>query len=494
MKWPLFENKIRKSLLGHQSAVDVDAIWAAIEPQVDAINRRKKRRFMLFWLLLPLLVAHGIGFYIYLNDDTYENKAKTALNTIDSTNNKVVDKSAFNAHENPIETQQTQEENSHKTGQPSNNADALIITENKGLNAKANNPISLIKKNKRSSYKTAMATSDQPKRNANLDPAAAPASPIAEQAPNTGRWQTNSPGPTAAEAPIAGQNTVNAMPTSTAQRLLEAVPALSGEPLATTAPKLPTLSPTALEQPLETPPLRKRDFRLTAAVLGSISFLDRNMTATDSAYIYLLDLRERSERQLEAVHAGIRLGVEHRSGFGFSSGLNYAQLNEVYRYKSSVTTLDTVNGIQYYYLNFENDTIPVYGDIQLERRTTHRKEIYNKYRLVEVPLLVGWRHEGHQFSFGAQAGVFVNLRMMATGRASQSATEDVDISNGELYRTNIGLSYYLGLTAGFMLNDRLELVASPFVRHFPKSFTKASYGLEQRYSLYGLNVGVGVRF
>ncbi|MBK8566209.1 MAG: hypothetical protein IPN76_23420 [Saprospiraceae bacterium] len=494
MKWPLFENKIRKALLSHQSEVDVDAIWAAIEPGVDAINRRKKRRFMLFWLLLPLLVAHGIGFYIYLNDGTYENKATTALNTIASTNNKVVDKSALNAPKNPIETQQTQEGSSHKTGQSSHNGGALTTTENQGLNAKAGNPIFLNKKGKKPSYKTATATSDQPKRNANLGPAAAPASPIAEQAPNTGRWQTEYPGPNAAEAPIAGQNTVNAMPTTTAQRLLEAVPTLPFEPLSAIAPKLPALPPTALEQPLETPPLRKRDFRLTAAVLGSISFLDRKMTATDSAYTTLLDLRERSERQLEAVQAGIRIGVEHRSGLGFSTGLNYAQLNEVYRYKSIKDSIETVNGIQYYYLNFENDTIPVYGDIQLERRTTHRKEFYNKYRLIEVPLLVSWRHEGHQFSFGAQAGAFVNLRMAATGRVLQSATQDVDISSGGLYRTNIGLSYYLGLTAGFMLNDRLEVVASPFVRHFPKSFTKASYGLEQRYNLYGLNVGLGVRF
>jgi hypothetical protein len=494
MKWPLFENKIRQSLRSHQSEVDVDAIWAAIEPQVDAINRRKKRRFMLFWLLLPLLVAHGIGFYIYLNDGTHEDKAKTALNTMNSTNNKLVDESALNTPKNAIETQQTQEENSHKTGPSSNNGGALITAENQGLNTKADNSIFLNKKEKKPSDKTAKATSDQPKRHANLGPVAAPASPIAEQAPSTGHWQTDHPGPTAAEAPMPGQNTVKSMPTTTAQRLLEAVPTLPFEPLAAIAPKLPALPPTALEQPLETPPLRKRDFRLTAAVLGSISFLDRKMTATDSAYLELLDLRERSERQLEAVQAGIRIGVEHRSGLGFSTGLNYAQLNEVYRYKSIKDSIETVNGIQYYYLNFENDTIPVYGDIELERRTIHRKEIYNKYRLVEVPLLVSWRHEGHQFSFGAQAGVFVNLRMAAKGRALLSATDDVDISKGGIYRTNVGLSYYLGLTAGFMLNDRLEVVASPFVRHFPKSFTKASYGLEQRYNLYGLNVGLGVRF
>lgn len=73
------------------------------------------------------------------------------------------------------------------------------------------------------------------------------------------------------------------------------------------------------------------------------------MTA-DSAFFSLLDLRERSERELEAVQAGIRLGVEHRSGFGFSTGLNYAQLNEVYSNNSSVTNLNTCYDIQYFYI------------------------------------------------------------------------------------------------------------------------------------------------
>jgi hypothetical protein len=82
--------------------------------------------------------------------------------------------------------------------------------------------------------------------------------------------------------------------------------------------------------------------------------------------------------------------------------------------------------------------------------------------------------------------------MTAKGRVMQTATQDVPLA--DLYRTNIGLSYHFGLTAGYMLNDHLEVFASPYMRHFPKSFTKASYGLEQRYNLYGLNVGLGYRF
>ncbi len=470
MKWPLFENKIRKSLHNHQSEVDADAIWAAIGPHVDAINRRKKRRFMLFWFLFPLLLASGTGLYIYYSENLGLKKTETPLNTGSFANNEVEEKPAINANDNSSKTLPGTKDNGNDTGQPTNNGGALITAEKQGLNAPINKPIVFNKKPNKPSHNTALAISDQPVNSKN-------------------------PGLAALEAPIAEQAKMPiATPTETERPMLEAVPFLPCEPLATNGPKLPELQPIAFELPMETPLLRKRDFRLTAALLGGISFLDRKMTATDTAFATLLDLRERSERELESVQAGIRIGVEHRSGIGFSTGINYAQLNELYRNNSTVTNLDTVYGIQYYYLNFENDTIPVYGDIPMERRTTQRKEIYNKYRMIEVPLLVSWRHEGHQFSFGAQAGAFVNLRMTAKGRVMQTPTQDVPISSGDLYRTNIGLSYYFGLTAGYMLNDQLEVFASPYFRHFPKSFTKTNYGLEQRYNLYGLNVGLGYRF
>ncbi len=405
-----------------------------------------------------------------------KNKAETSLNTGSFVQIEVKEKPVFNPNDNAFKPLTSDELNDDKIAKSTNTDDAIIASNKQGLNAPTVNSIVLNKKQKKPTNNTDLAKINQAanSRSPNL---AEMEAPIAEQT-------STEQAPTAqAIMPIATQSEM-------AQRILEVVPYLPCEPLATVDPRLPEL-PTFVHE-LPPPHLRKRDFRLTAAVLGGVSFLDRKMSAKDSSFTELLDLRERSERQLEAVQAGIRLGIEHRSGLGLVTGLNYAQLNEVYRYKSSVSTLDTVNGIQYYYRNFTNDTIPVYGDIVLEQRTTHRKEIYNKYRLIEVPILVSWRHEGHQFSFGAQAGVFVNMRMTAKGRIMQTATQDVPLA--DLYRTNIGLSYHFGLAVGYMLNDHLEVFASPYMRYFPKNFAKANYGLEQRYALYGLNLGLGYRF
>ena len=41
MKWKDFKNRLRKDAQQQKAEVDVDAIWSAIEPQVDAINEEK---------------------------------------------------------------------------------------------------------------------------------------------------------------------------------------------------------------------------------------------------------------------------------------------------------------------------------------------------------------------------------------------------------------------------------------------------------------------
>jgi hypothetical protein len=64
MKWGSLENKIKSALYGHQSEVDVDALWSAIEPGVDAINRRKKRKGLIWFWILGAALA-GLGGYYY---------------------------------------------------------------------------------------------------------------------------------------------------------------------------------------------------------------------------------------------------------------------------------------------------------------------------------------------------------------------------------------------------------------------------------------------
>jgi hypothetical protein len=243
------------------------------------------------------------------------------------------------------------------------------------------------------------------------------------------------------------------------------------------------------------PPFRKNSLRFSAGVQGSISFIQRKLEAKDSLPADdLLTLREQTERELEAIQTGLRLSLHHPSGIGLTSGLNYTQINERFRYNTMVHTVDTVYGVKFLVINLDNDTIPIYGDVPLEKKTTFKKEYFNKYRMFEVPVLAGYRFRGRDFVLGAQAGVFVNLTLSTKGRFLQTETQDIDIAQAGIFKSSVGLSYYLGVSAGYLLNENLELHISPFMRRFPKNFAVDSYPLKQRYNLYGVNVGAAYHF
>ena len=68
---------MNKDINNHQSDFDVDEIWAAIEPQVDEINARRKKRkpIFLYWLSgVGLLVGIIAASFFLFSDNTSDRK------------------------------------------------------------------------------------------------------------------------------------------------------------------------------------------------------------------------------------------------------------------------------------------------------------------------------------------------------------------------------------------------------------------------------------
>lgn len=472
MNWQQFEHKIRQQLSRNEPSVNVDEIWAAIEPQVDQLNdRRKKRRAFIIWCWAMAAALGGTAAFYVASQPAGKKAAEMQVNAAVATKTEAgLKRSALAAPD---------EAGTDFTAEKAGSVAAANAVENAAANA--------VEKSFKNDWKAGNAATGKtiPKQQLPVQTdAVSPEIPV--------EATKGTPLATGLVVEKTQENKLeNAVEKNTeigpvsilALNFFDKKPALG---------PLPEILANAAALPGERR-LRRSQFQFSASVQGSASFLERKLEAKDSLYTALHTLREKHERELEAVQLGIRLQLHHESGFGLSTGLNFTQLNEQFRYFQSVITVDTVEGIKYLVVNLDNDTIPIYGDVPLERKTSFRKEYFNKYRLFEVPVLANYRYEGRQFSIGAQAGVFVNLRLSTQGRVLEAEGLDTDISSG-IFRSNVGLSYYLGFSAGYLLNDNLEVYLSPFVRHFPKSFTADSYGLRQRYNLYGVNAGVGWRF
>ena len=73
MKWEQFRNRFKRDARQQEVDVDMDAIWEALEPQVDELNKEepRQRRFV-FWILLAGILAIGASWLLVSNGDKQE--------------------------------------------------------------------------------------------------------------------------------------------------------------------------------------------------------------------------------------------------------------------------------------------------------------------------------------------------------------------------------------------------------------------------------------
>ncbi len=477
MNRSISDNKIKESLHNHTSDVDVDGLWAAIEPSVDAINasNKKKRRGVFWWLFAGLLVTGGLGAFL-LSEFGKENRKP-------SENLEIVVESWKNQEQSHETAIQSAVDNNRKTdskrieSKSRQNENELKVQENKSENTDATQL--LLNKEEYKKLQSFLGINDEPKAEIKHTPDSQIAVPDKSQVllfiQNLNQLDLKSVKRTEDPWPVPRDYNQKL-----AERLTMHAHNLTDEDLG------------IKKEPYSS--YGRDKMRISAAFQSSISLTDRKLEAKEAQYLNLLSLRESSERNLETVQLGLRLNLHLKSGLEFGSGINFTQINERFDYRNSTTTIDSINGIQAYSITLEGDTIPVYGPVPHIVDTLIRKKYFNKYQLLEVPVLVGFRFKAQKTIFGIQAGTFINLSMTPKGRILETETGDIDINNSNIFKTNIGLSYYLGVSIEHPFNDNISAYVSPFMRYFPNDFTNSDYGLRQKYALYGIDVGVRYLF
>ena len=61
------------------------------------------------------------------------------------------------------------------------------------------------------------------------------------------------------------------------------------------------------------------------------------------------------------------------------------------------------------------------------------------------------------------------------------------------FRPRAGTAFYGSLTALYHLGGRYSLLAEPFLKSYPQSFTRPEYALSQTYWMSGVQLGLRVR-
>ena len=153
------------------------------------------------------------------------------------------------------------------------------------------------------------------------------------------------------------------------------------------------------------------------------------------------------------------------NGMSFRTGINYSQINEKFKFSQG-------NIIQIVYITDNNgDTTGSYSTTGTRYKTTH-----NKFRTIDIPVMVGYELGNGRIHANFNAGVVVNLYSWQRGDVLDTAYQPVNITTGKTaspyqFKTNAGIGFMGSISVYYKITNRLHLLAEPFYRY---NFSPAS--------------------
>jgi len=464
---------MNKNIRNHQSALDINEIWAAIEPQVDIINAQRKKRkpAFIYWLTGAILLIGIITTGLFFLGENVQNDSSTNEQIPPQHHTSAApiiatEKMDAIIKDEPVSITEIVEPKQEATPLVSNTG----IQENR--KEVKNNTSVIEKKLKLNSTTVSSSTETTLVSESDLI--------------------QNNPSPDVIP-PLEKVNLANLDLTS--KNSMAALTQLPKPEIGLKVPstELPELNFSIKnnERPL---PLYVERPTISIEFQTGISAVNRTLNSTGMDGLdTLLNLRNTFEKSLEALHANLLVNAHFPSGFYVSSGVAFTQISEVYSNNSTQTTTEIDQmGIQKRIVNITGDTIDVIGPVETRVTTKFTKKYYNTYRMIDVPVFVGYQYDFGDWKTDFSLGVFANILLATDGRIPNTQTTDLDLStNGDdIYRSRVDYSLQFGIGVSKSLTDKLSLRVNPMFRYYSRNFIKEDIGLSQKYLLFGGTLGL----
>ena len=201
----------------------------------------------------------------------------------------------------------------------------------------------------------------------------------------------------------------------------------------------------------------------------------------NSAY---LQKRKESTSFKSAFSAGVRYTKVFNNSMSVRGGVNYSQINEKFTFNQGNVVQVT------YIINNNGDTIGSYTTTGARYKST-----MNRYRSIDIPLVVGYEVGNGKLHANINAGPIINIYSWQKGDVLDANGNPVSITTGKAsspyqFRTNAGIGFIGAVSVYYKLNDRLHIVAEPYFRYNLSQMNKESITLKQKYQTAGLRLGI----
>jgi len=214
-----------------------------------------------------------------------------------------------------------------------------------------------------------------------------------------------------------------------------------------------------------------------------------------------LDMRNQTEKSMYSYSIGARFGYNLSYRWNLHTGFNYSQINEKFEYtdpESNQTRLITIK--DYVYENGKIVDSIITEEIVIVPGTEKLK-VFNKFRSFDIPVIARFTLLANRhLSLSATAGVYVNLGFSQRGMIlGEDSNTPIDFTSGKenaevIYKTQLGLSVYSGISMAYHLTSNIDFVLEPHVRLQTESMTIGDYALKQNFNTFGVATGLRYKF
>lgn len=215
----------------------------------------------------------------------------------------------------------------------------------------------------------------------------------------------------------------------------------------------------------------------------------------DTASANYLEKRKASTKFSSAFSAGVRYTKVFNNGTSVRAGVNYTQVNEKFVYfnpnEIKYVTVITTRVV----IRAPGDTIYINDTLQYQQTGTRTKTTFNRYRNIDIPLVIGYELGNGKIHANINAGVIINIYSWYKGDVLDSLYQPVTITTGKgnsiyQFKNNIGVGFIGSVSLYYRMTDNMRLVLEPYFRYNLSPMSKQNLNLQQKYNIAGLRAGV----
>ena len=235
-------------------------------------------------------------------------------------------------------------------------------------------------------------------------------------------------------------------------------------------------------------------------ILAGPDFFDKLLQAKDSEFDEFAEMRRSSESEIWSYGVSARLSAVFESGLALRTGLSFNQINEKFTFEDpDAEVRRVVNVLIDTLINAPMDTTFIFDTLSVIESGTRLKEVYNRYQMLDIPVMVGAEFQSGNWTLTPSLGVMFNLAFRTRGEIMDQSGSPTPIDNTKdsetpIFRTRLGMSLTGSFGVGYKLSSEYSLMIEPRIKYHLKPLTVSGYPLNQNYFVFGVHAGLRYRF